>query len=302
MRRRLIPDAQLVGVRSLVTFGSDRCPQLAAAISYHALLSLIPLALVAVSVAGLVADQGSVARAIDTVLFEPLGLAVDTRTQLERQITDALAGAGAVGLFGIVALLWTVSACMGSVRQGVEQALRVQVARRRPFWRAKLLDLGLALVLAAGLGGSLVAGALMQAASDYEALSWALRIGVECSLLLVGSAAFAFSYIVLPSVRPSVGAALVGACTAGVIFEVAKRLLAVWLEHFSHRDAVYGSMGAIASMMLFVFVASNILLLGAKVTHEWSRVRAGDYDAHPDEANERRGLWLLIRNTLFGSD
>ncbi len=77
----------------------------------------------------------------------------------------------------------------------------------------------------------------------------------------------------------------------------AENLFAFYVGHFAHYNAVYGSLGAVIAFMFFVYLSSQIFLLGAEVASEWPRVRAAleRGEEPPPRTPARaavRGLWV----------
>ena len=133
-------------------FFRHRGTQLAAAISYRVLFSLVPFLALSLSLLDLVLTAETESK-IDEWLA---GLAPGT-TQISRRASRGRSSntgtvASITGLVALVGLLWTASGMAASVRLAL--AVVWEEDRRRPFLRAKLVDLalvffGVALVLAA---------------------------------------------------------------------------------------------------------------------------------------------------------
>ena len=77
-----------------------------------------------------------------------------------------------------------------------------------------------------------------------------------------------------------------------------KIAFSIYLENFSNYDLVFGSLGAVAAFLFWVYLSANILLLGAEVASEYPRVLRGDYaEARPPPA---RPLRETVRARLRG--
>ena len=65
----------------------------------------------------------------------------------------------------------------------------------------------------------------------------------------------------------------------------------IYLENFNTYDMIFGSLGAVVTFLLLVFVSANVMLLGAEVAAESPRVPRG-YSAHSTAMNkDHRSLW-----------
>jgi len=52
--------------------------------------------------------------------------------------------------------------------------------------------------------------------------------------------------------------------------------LEIYFENFADFGVLYGSLGALMALLLFVFAASNVLVMGAEFASEWSRLPSDD--------------------------
>ena len=62
---------------------------------------------------------------------------------------------------------------------------------------------------------------------------------------------------------------------ATVLFELAKTMFILYLERFAGFESVYGSLGDVIVLLLWVYVSSLILILGAELSSEYGRLREG---------------------------
>jgi len=265
--RTLLPR---LGQRSVAEFLDDHCPQLAAAVAYHVLFSLFPLAIVLAGVFGIVVHTTGVQADVVDAIVANVPLSGEGTARLRRLLTRSTNGLPALGLVGVVGLVYAASGMMAAIRLALNQAW--DVVEYRPFLRGKLIDLalvfGTALVAAATLAltvGVRLAGEL--------AGGWAtVLLGVVVPLA-VGFGVALFLYRTIPAVDVSLAAAWPGALLAAAGFVLLQNLFALYVDHFADYDAIYGSLGAVIAFMFFVYVSSLAFLLGAEVASEWPRVR-----------------------------
>jgi membrane protein len=118
---------------------------------------------------------------------------------------------------------------------------------------------------------------------------------------LLSFLAFTVLYWVVPATRVRLGDVWPGALVAAVLFEVGKAGFAVYLENFSNYDIVYGSLGAVAAFLFWVYLSALILLFGAEVASEYPRVRRGVYrqEERPAPAPLRQRVASQIRSLFF---
>ena len=304
-------DARLVFSRTAQEFRDDYCTQLAAGISYYVIFSIFPLAILAVSITGLILTNDEIRADVVNELFEVLPLSDDQgREDLERAVDSVATSLSVVGLLSIFGLLWAASGMMGAIRHALDEAWDTHY--RRPFLRAKIVDLLMVTAVALLIGLSIGATVFLQVArrvsdtlSDWLGpLGEGAALGVEVVAVLLplslSFATFMFIYKVVPSVRTRWTEIWPGALLAAILFEVVKNGFAFYLRNFGNYDAVYGSLGAALAFLFFVFVSSNILLLGAEMAAEWPRVIHGHYDADLDRKGPAGPLRGRVRGVLSG--
>ncbi len=241
----------------------------AAAIAYYAIFSVVPLALVILSVFGLVVDRDEI---VDFV-FEQVPLRDDPSVQENvREIVRRAQEFSVASLgIGIVALIWSSSGIFTAVRRGLNAATHRQ--HPRPFWRGKLLDIALVpslgLLILLSLGLTAAVQGVIDEVGDYPLFrrheNLTLRVASYALPALVTFAMFTLLYRFVPSVRPRWGEAIAGAALASVLFESAKNLYAYILAQapFEQETAIYAGFGTALAFLLWMFINASILLVGA---------------------------------------
>lgn len=269
----MIPRLRSITTETAKAYGRHADSQLAAAIAYRVLFSLVPFVALLVAILDLVLSP-SAREQVVRWLFGVL-----PGTEIEASVNRALEGAGAsasvLGLLSLVVLLWSASGVMASVRI----ALRIvwEADSAQPYVRGKLLDA--ALVALAGtlvvvaFGLSVVSHVAVEAGNDLatgagwsgsgRALGGVAEIG--CSLF-VAFAAFLLVYRVVPPVNLNVAEVWPAALFAAVAFQLVMAGFSFYLAHIASYSAVYGSLGAVFGFLVLVFLLATVLLLGAEIT------------------------------------
>jgi len=87
---------------------------------------------------------------------------------------------------------------------------------------------------------------------------------------------FTFIYKFLPLVNVSLRAALTGGLVAGDLFEVAKLVFRWYATSFAVLGKVYGPLTSLVLLVLWIYYASLVTLLGAELTSVYyARITAG---------------------------
>jgi membrane protein len=272
--------------RSVDAFFRHRCPPLAAGISYYALFSVFPAAIVMVAIFGLVIGDDQARADVVDFLFDSLPLSGDQgRRDLEQVVQGVTRNPGTLGLVGLVVLLYSASALMGAVRNAL--TIIWETERARPPLRAKALDillvLGLGILVALSFAASIVRGFAVDLGRDFGFTGRAADGAIDAFGFLIPFAlslvAFAVVLTVVPYPRQKLRDVWPGVLLAAVGSELAQRGFAVYLEHFADYSAVYGSLGAVIAFLVFIYIAAMVFLLGAEFGALWPRVRAGEFDS-----------------------
>src|SRR5215218_4934810 len=142
------PSALYVLRKTAREFQHDQCTDLAAALTYYAVLSLFPAVLVVVSLLG-VFGQGR--RTTDAVLDIASDLApgstVDTLRPTIQQLVES-PSAGFALILGILTALWSASGYVGAFGRAMNRIY--EVPEGRPVWKLRLVNLAVTLALLVG--------------------------------------------------------------------------------------------------------------------------------------------------------
>jgi membrane protein len=261
-------------------FGDDQCTDLAAGLTYYAVLSLFPAAIALISLLGVVGQGG---KSVDKVIevLRPL-VSSDTldtvRTALEHVATSQGAGVGLV--LGLLGALWSASGYVGAFGRAMNTVYETDEGR--PFWKLRpwttlITPAALRLVacvlvmlivsgpLADSIGG--VIGLGSQAVTVWNIAKW--PVIVVFVVLIV-----AMLYYATPNVKqPRFRWLSIGAVVAIVTWIVASVLFALYVATFGSYDKTYGSLAGVIAGLLWLWITNVALLFGAELDSELERGR-----------------------------
>lgn len=259
-----------VVARTLQLYFDDNCNTYAAAIAYYAIFSLVPLALVILSIFGMVMSQDRIVN----FTFDQLPIK-DTASVRENvaaivQRTHDISVAGLT--FGLAVLVWSASGIFSAMRNGLNATRRRK--RARPYWRSKLLDI----TLIPALGLLIITSVTLTAAAHIVIdgvgtlgpfnldTNLALRVTSYSVPLGLSFVTFLLLYRYVPTARPGWGEAAWAAGLAAILFELVQNLYAVAfsLTSFSKDTAIYAGFGTALGFLLWIFVNASVMLLGAE--------------------------------------
>jgi membrane protein len=261
-------------------FSSDQCTDLAAALTYYAVLALFPGLIALLSLIGLV-GQGQ--QTVDTMLdiagtVAPSGVLDVLGPQLQELTQSPAAGLGLVT--GLAGALWSASAYVGAFGRAMNRMY--EVAEGRPFWKLRptllLVTLLLVLLVAVALVLLAVSGPVAEAIGDavglggtaltvWQIVKWPVLAAVVVLVVAV-------LYYATPNVRqPRFRWLSVGAVVAILVGVLASAAFALYVANFSSYDATYGSLAGVIVFLLWLWIGNLALLFGAELDAELERGR-----------------------------
>ena len=249
-------------------------PHLAAAITYYALFSLIPLILAIMFILGTF-FKGSES------LELRLSLAVNTLVPVSRDtVTDTLSvlaqNRAVIGAIGIIGLLWVSTTVFGAIRKGVNTLWGI--SRPRRFFHERLIDFaftagaGLLMVvpIAITVGLGVLGDTISALGTGSVEGSWPSVVLLVILSPIISFMAFMSIYRYLPNTRVTFRDIWPCALMATIAFEGWKAVFLWYTRAFPVYDTVYGPVGALVALLTWIYISANILLVGALVTSRYS--------------------------------
>ncbi len=290
-----------VASRSVVSFTEDRGTQLAAGVSYFALLSLVPIIIVTVSLFGILMRNEGLKEDVLDGLIDTLPI---TDTELEMQLNELADGGPALTIVALLALFWTASALSASIRNALEAAYRVE--RGRPLLQAKLVDYLVLLVVGILFIGSIYATASWQIVQGatitrLEFLSGSLIWGLGAVGISLGLSFFTFLFLywLVPNEEIEPLHAVPGAIVAALGFEGLKWGFGAYIASINN-FSLYGTLASAIVLLFWVYLSANVFIFGAEVAAETRHVmREEPRHGYAGEGDWKRSLWNLLRGLVL---
>jgi membrane protein len=272
--------AAAVTKRTLIAFYDDQMTHHAAALTYYALMSLFPTALVALSLLGLLGQYPDTYEAIAGYLKEVVPPSVFD--PVDRSLRRALEskGTAATGLVISVPLaLYGTTGALEAARRALNVVFELD-GDGRSFLRRKTIDVASTVVLVALVLTSLVmvfvGGALAEdllgfvglgetAATVWSVVRWP-------GALVAAMLAFAFVYYVTPDVRQRAFHWLTPGALAGVLLWLAATLaFSAYVSSVADVGAIYGAFAGAIVLVAWLWLTNVALLFGAELNAEIER-------------------------------
>lgn len=259
-------------------FSRDNCAMVAGAMSFFGLISIFPLSLLAISLLTRIlgssqAAEEEVARFLR--LFIP-DLAKSLMAQIHyiahhtsHRLTETL---------GLLGLFWAGSRVFDCLERALNHSW--DVPRQRSFFSRKLVAASTFLVASALLGASIVVSAAFATISRMDILAGRLSprdipwLWSDLSLILpwlMSLLMFFLIYRFLPTTQVPTRLAFGSAILATVFWEASKVVFTHFIARSEVYGWVYGPLTGTVLIMIWIYLSSMILLLGAEVTYVWQQ-------------------------------
>jgi membrane protein len=261
-------------------FKRDECTDLAATLTYFAVLSAFPAFIVIASLVGVIGQPQKTADAVLKLITDlgHRGAADQLRGTVE-QLTRSR-GAGLALVLGALLALWSASAFVAAFGRSMNRIYEVDEGR--PFWKLRLVNLGVSLVLIIGasvmLLGVTMSGGLARQIGDRLGLSDAAvtfwNIIKWPIMLVVMALMVAVLYYATPNVRqPKFRWMSVGSGLAILLWIIGSVGFGFYVSNFGNYDKTYGSLAGVIVILLWLWITNCALLFGAEFDAELERAR-----------------------------
>ena len=263
----------LAFVRFIVTrFADDRCMQIAGSLTFTTLLSLVPLATIALTVfsAFPVFDEYSFqlkSYLLNNLMPETAGKII---TEYMQQFTDSAMRLTAVGIAFLAVTAMMLMLTIDHAFNNIWRVTRVRSLFKRliNYWAVLTLApllIGVSLSLTSWLVGL---------SMGYVENIPVFGVSVLKLLPLLFSAlAFALLFRLVPNRYVPHTHAWIGALVAAVMFESMNYLFGNYLSHFPTYKLVYGAFASIPIFLMWIYLSWLTILIGAVIAASLSHWR-----------------------------
>jgi membrane protein len=259
-------------------FGNASAAEAAASITFYAFFSLFPFLLALIVGGSFVLESEQVQEWVFEVIARTLPIA---ERLIERNIQGVLARRGAVGLIALVSLVWSASSVLTILARNINRAWpRAEI---RSFVENRLMALG----MVAGLVVLLVISSVSNTVFNVLArFSVPLGGGVVMNetpwwttLLSAIPRTFVFFALLglyrwVPNAKVKWSDAFWGALVATPVGEIATNIFSWYISTgIIKYELVYGSLGTVVALMLWIYIGILIILFGAHLAAAVTRYR-----------------------------
>ena len=272
---------------------TDRISLIAAGVTFYLILALFPALAAFVSLYGLAADPASIAEhiAFISTLMPQAGYELISG-QLD---TLAKASSGALGfgfVFGLLVALWSANNGIKTIFEALNIAYEER--EKRGFVHLNLLSLLFTLGAMLTVALIVVAVGVVPAVMSFLGIRGVFAQLVDVLRWPVIFVAMAIAVTVVYRFGPSRKRArwrwqIPGAAVATVVWVAASFGFSWYLQNFADYNATYGSLGAVIGFLMWVWISTVILLVGAELNAEMEHQTAIDTTIGEDRPMGKRG-------------
>lgn len=267
--------------KTLREFTDDECTDLAAGLTYYAVLALFPALIAILSLLGLVGQsEQTVTTVLDILRGLGGGSVAETLEPILLSLASSSSAAGFAFVIGLATALWSASGYVTAFSRAMNRIYEIREGR--PFWKLRPVMLLITLVTVL----LVVVVALMLVLSGPVATEVGNAIGLGSTVVTVWSIAkwpvilaivvliVALLYYATPNVQqPKFHWVSVGAGFAILVWLLASVAFGFYVANFSSYNATYGALAGVVIFLLWIWITNLALLLGAEVDAELERAR-----------------------------
>lgn len=253
----------------------NRTLQMAAALSYYLVLSVFPALILFFAALASLPFPNLYTR-VFTLIFTLIP--AQTVPLVESVLLDVLGTNHRAWLsFGTIGTLWVASSAFDAMIEALDVAYDVEDSR--PFWKTRLLALG----LAATSGCLLLSAVTIMILGPRFGIWLATRVPLSRHLahiwpifhwvaaVTVALLAVEVMYYLAPNVKQRFLATLPGAVLSVLCWITFSYLLGFYFRHFANFSRTYGTLAGFIAFMTWFYWNSFALLLGAELNAELAK-------------------------------
>jgi membrane protein len=271
---RLSRGALTILLKTIENFNEAHAGEAAASIAYYALLSLFPLLIFLIGFVSSVLENKPVQLLVLNFVEEALPTSQQLTLFVKQNIQQVLAVRDTIEVAGTIGLLWSATAVFSILAHNINRAWHT--ARKRNFFFKRLI----ALAMVASLTALLILWVL--ATTIFNLLPW-FEVPILGGVVIYNTYAwslisqlvpwfvifitFLSLYRWVPNTKVRWIEAILGAGVASVGWELVGNAFGWYLTSgLAQYQLIYGSLGALVALMLWIYLNSMLVLFGAHLS------------------------------------
>ena len=263
-----------LGRQTVVAWNRHEATRLGASLAFYAVLSLAPLLILAIALAGSFVGVKAAQQQVLSQFQELLGPVGATAVQSMIAHAQNVRATSIASTLGLLTLLFGASQIFSELQSALNKIWEVDtfktggvlaLIRQRFFSFGLVLSIGLLLLV------SLLMSAALAAAGKYMSgvlplPEWILQ-GFDFLLSVVGtSALFTLIFHYIPDAQTDWRYSWIGGLVTAALFSLGKSLIGLYLGK-AGIGTEYGEAGSLVVVVVWVYYSSQIFFFGAELTH-----------------------------------
>jgi membrane protein len=266
-------------VSAFTDWKKDKASRLAAALSFYTALSIAPLLVICIAVAGLALGQeaahGEVLRELQGTIGPESAQTVDSMIDSANKPRSGILAT----VFGMALLLFGASGVFAELQGALNAIWNVEPKPKGGLWgmlRERFLSFAMVIVLAflllvalvlnsvLSVVGSWMQGALPGGSALWQAVTFVVSFAVA-------TATFVLVFKFLPDAKIAWRDVWVGALFTAALFTLGKFALGLYIGR-AGVASTYGAAGSVMALLIWVYYSSQIVFFGAELTQAYARM------------------------------
>jgi membrane protein len=278
-----MPDVKSLLTQTWTEWNNDNAPRLGAALAYYTTLSIAPLLILVIAIAGLVLGEEAARGQLMTQVSDLIGKEGGEAVQNIVQNASKPASGILASIIGFLVLAFGASTVAAELRASLNEIWNKkpdnsggikEMVTQRSYALGIVLGCGFLLLV------SLVVSSGVAAAGEFmggflpipEAILHVLNVAVGI-VVIAGVFAVLFKY--LPDIEIEWRDVLLGALFTSVLFAIGRFLIGLYLGKASF-GSTYGAAGSLVIVLVWVYYSAQILFFGAEFTQVYAREHGSD--------------------------
>ncbi|MBW1612801.1 MAG: hypothetical protein B6I32_00895 [Desulfobacterium sp. 4572_20] len=259
--------------KSLLSFKEDGCLNLSAAISFYAILSIIPFIYLLISIVGVfVGSKGEVLPKVSVYINQLIPFISD---QVLHEVGRINLGSGIFAWLAVVFMLWSSTLIFDSIEFSLTRVFKGE--HLRPFWVSKIMSflfvpvVGLVFIFLQIFNLAVNAFIML---NNYFGITlvpiFLNSVGLKYIFPLLLNLLFLTAlYAIVTPGKIIFREAMIGGFICAIMLDIAKHIFGWMIIHNPNFGLVYGSLNTIILMLMWIFYASAIFLFCAEVIYAY---------------------------------
>jgi membrane protein len=290
--------------RTAVEVMADNCLGLAAQLAYYFFLALFPALLFLIALISFLSFQD-----LTNTLTALLGRVAppEVMSILTEQIAKIAENKdGGLLTLGMLGTIWSTSSGVTAIIDSLNQAYDIQESR--PWWKVRLT----ALALTVGLAGFIIASTLLvlvgptlaEKVAEWFRLgpvfTWTWMVVQWPLVFALVSMAIALMFYFAPDAEQEFIWITPGSILAAVLWLVSSLAFRFYVTNFAAYNATYGTIGGVIVLLLWLYVSSLAILVGAELNAEIEHASPYGKDPGEKKAGAKKKIGPLAEQAWVG--